>query len=32
MVCKKLKCYDGLKDMLDKYDQYIELLLIYGLH
>ena len=24
MVCKKLKCYDGLKDMLDKYDQYID--------
>ena len=24
MVCKKLKCYDDLKDMLDKYDKYID--------
>ena len=32
MVCRKLKCYDDLKDMFDKYDNYIELLFIYGLH
>ena len=23
MTCKKLKCYDGLEDILDKYDKYI---------
>ena len=35
MVCKKLKCYNDLKVMLDNYGQYIDfqyrLFLIYGL-
>ena len=24
MICKRLKCYDGLKVMLDNYDQCID--------
>ena len=24
MECKKIKCYEGLEDILDKYDKYID--------